>query len=464
MASTDNLDKKLILENSNIGVEFEFIIDSDDINAIARQMAKSIGEKVGIYTHEERISGVEPNYSIFQLTQDYSGGAFCYELVTPKLQYHKALDIIQKTFKHIKQYGYVNDRCAIHLNISFDNHKTLGISEIVNMIPLQFVCEFDEDKVYELFPERKGNVYASSIKRILPSKKDVDIYGTHFIQNYTVCSTKYYGVNFLKVPKNYIEFRYLGGKNYINKYDEIKELSEHFIISLYKNLKNVGINQEHRIHISKEMEKYHNIMPSLTTYSKFQEYFPNIKLYVDLKEDENTIQMYWKRFSEFLFRLLLNIKKPKAVINFDTETQKIQIKKAEILNIGDCKNIDIIECDVNSFLSDFTVSNKITFYNCNINESIISNAEFYNCDIKNTKIRECNSNRACVFNSCYIKNSKKYSGSFIDCYFVTEKPDEESYIENPHYINDDVVKYKEKEAKKLFKKREEILKKNKLRL
>lgn len=457
-------DKKLILNNVFVGIEYEFIVDSDNMVAIRNQIAKTIGENVVIYTHEERISKIKCDYSKFNLTQDYSGGAFCYELVTPKMPYQKALDITQKVFKYIEEYGYVNDSCAIHLNISFENEHAIGLKNGINkLIPLQFVCQFNEDKVYELFPERKNNVYASSIKSILPKNEYVDVTKAHMIENFEVCSTKYYGVNFKKLEKDYIEFRYLGGKKYIKKFDEIKELLQHFIFSVYNCLKYPGLTQDDELYILKQMDKYKKMLPALQSYSKFRENYKNIDILVDLKNDEKLIQFRWNQMKSALFEFLLNCGKEKGIINYDTELQRMQIKDAVLRDVSAINNNDFIFCDIKKFVSTSMSNVNTKFYECKIVESIITSADFINCELKNTKILNCNSNRLTTFDNCYIKNKDDFSGSFTGCYFVSREPNENSFIENCNFIDKDVKKYKEKEAKKNHKKKQDILKKNKLR-
>ena len=70
-------------------------------------------------------------------------------------------------------------------------------------------------------------------------------------KNYMFVTEKYYGVNFSKLPKNYIEFRYLGGKDYENRYNSIMNLTEHFVLSLYDSLMNPTYNE-------KDLQKYLN--------------------------------------------------------------------------------------------------------------------------------------------------------------------------------------------------------------
>jgi hypothetical protein len=459
------IDKKLILENTNIGIEFEFIIDSDDISSIIKQISKEINEKVVLYSNDDRLSGAEINYSVYNLTQDYSGGAFCYELVTPKLSYKKTFEVIKKMFAYIEKFGHVNDRCSIHLNMSFENEKAIGLpSGISGLIPLQFVCQFDESKVYELFPERKNNVYASSIKNILPANEFVNINNIHLIDNFIVCNTKYYGVNFLKLEKNYIEFRYIGGKKYTKKFNEIKELTNHFIFSLYNCLKNPGIVENDKIYIIDQMNRFKKIFSAIQSYSKFIENYKKIKILVDLSSNEKIIEFKWNQIKYDIYCFLLNCKKFEGIINLDTETQRIQIKNAKLFNVNKIKNCDFIDCEIEKFLSIENNDVGINFYNCKISESILEYIKFINCQVYNSKTKDCYSNRLCEFENCYIKNSKNFSGSFKKCYFVSNEPNEDSFLEDCYYIEKNINAYKNKIEKQMKLKQNNILKKNKLRI
>jgi hypothetical protein len=46
---------------------------------------------------------------------------------------------------------------------------------------------------------------------------------------YKVPNDKYYGVNFTKIPQGYIEFRYLGNRDYQKKIKDIREIIDYII-------------------------------------------------------------------------------------------------------------------------------------------------------------------------------------------------------------------------------------------
>ena len=94
---------------------------------------------------------------------------------------------------------------------------------------------------------------------------------------------KYYGVNFSKLPKNYIEFRYLGGKDYEKKYNTILNMTEHFVLSLYESLVNPVYNKHDLKMLDSLLEKHRSVIESYKTYSAFKRKYPKIKLMVDLK-------------------------------------------------------------------------------------------------------------------------------------------------------------------------------------
>ena len=80
---------------------------------------------------------------------------------------------------------------------------------------------------------------------------------------------KYYGVNFSKLPQDYIEFRYLGGKDYEKKYNTIMNLTEHFVISLYETLANPKYTEEDLQRLDKILETHKGVIESYKTYDTY---------------------------------------------------------------------------------------------------------------------------------------------------------------------------------------------------
>ena len=221
---------------SKIGFEFEFF-SKQDLEEVKCGLSESLNKRIRI--EEKAHSDFIPTDKTFKLEPDKSGGKDMIELVSGPLPFTEAKLILAKTLKWIKENGYTNDKCSIHLNIAFDGKKMGPESNVSRLDIGKFVLNFDEKRVFEEFPNRKNSVYAKSIKFIVPlSNFHQQTPEKTLSKNYMFVSEKYYGVNFAKVPLGYIEFRYLGGKDYEQKYHKILSLTEHFILSLYDSLIN----------------------------------------------------------------------------------------------------------------------------------------------------------------------------------------------------------------------------------
>lgn len=322
----------------------------------------------------------------FLLEIDTSGGAM-YELITCKLEYKEAIKVIKKVFDFINNYCYVTDKSSIHFNISID-----GV-DLTNLDVVKFALEFDEDFIYNLFPERKNVVYTMSVKNLdflNDSNFDYLILDKNYVNNQSFNDIlnvinknldkkvyKYYGINFIKKDKNYLEFRYIGGDKYTKKLDSVLKCLNYFIESLYKNY-NKKLDFNDLISIKNIYLNNYNLHQTLSSYKSFISKYPNIKIYVDLKSNELNIKTYWNSgLKKVLFELLKsnslinkNNQDKDFYINYNTSSKynkKIEIKnlKAYNLKIDDCLFLD---CE---------------FENCNINNSVI-----YNCHVKNSFIEE----------------------------------------------------------------------------
>jgi hypothetical protein len=123
-------------------------------------------------------------------------------------------------------------------------------------------------------------------------------------KNYMFVKEKYYGVNFSKIPKNYIEFRYLGGKDYELKYDTIMKMVNHFIVSLYDAIINPTYTVEDKEKLKKVLKQHEEVVKSYKSYNNFKKYFPDIKILVDLKTADQIVQMFYPKIREKIFDLL----------------------------------------------------------------------------------------------------------------------------------------------------------------
>ena len=329
---------------SKIGLEFEFFAN-EGMDEVKRGLSQTLNKQIKI--EEKAHSEFVPTDQIFKLEPDNSGGSGMIELVTGPMPFVESKLIIAKTLKWIRENGSTNDRCSIHINVAFDGKK-LGTPTNVSSLDIgKFVLNFNEDAVYEAFPARKDSVYAKSIKFIVPlSGMTQPTPGKISWKNYMFVSEKYYGVNFSKLPKNYIEFRYLGGKDYEKKYNTIMNMTEHFVLSLYESLVDPSYNEKDIKKLDAILEQHKGIVESYKAYKTFKRNFPKVKLMVDLQTYDQIVETYYPKMREKIFELLTKAGLTEGLINYDSDTGRMQLKNAELMKCFEIKGIDIVDCKI----------------------------------------------------------------------------------------------------------------------
>ena len=86
------------------------------------------------------------------------------ELVTGPMPFVESKLIIAKTLRWIRENGSTNERCSIHINVAFDGKK-LGTPTNVSSLDIgKFVLNFNENAVYEAFPNRRDSVLCQVYK------------------------------------------------------------------------------------------------------------------------------------------------------------------------------------------------------------------------------------------------------------------------------------------------------------
>jgi len=353
---------------SKIGLEFEFFAN-EGVEEVKRSLSNALNKRIQI--EEKAHSDFTPSNETFKLEPDNSGGTGMIELVTGPMPFVESKLIIAKTLKWIRENGFTNERCSIHVNVAFDGKK-LGTPTNVSSLDIgKFVLNFNENKIYEAFPNRKDSVYAKSIKFIVPlsgmtqpSPEKVSW------KNYMFVSEKYYGVNFSKLPKNYIEFRYLGGKDYEKKYNTIMNLTEHFVISLYETLMYPQYTDKDIKQLDVVLEKHSSIVESYKDYQTFKKKFPKIKLMVDLQTYDQIVETFYPKMREKIFELLTKAGLSEGLINYDADTGKMQLKNAELMKCFEISGIDIVDCKIQGNIID-----------CDIFSTELINSSMFECNL-----------------------------------------------------------------------------------
>lgn len=381
--------------SSKIGFEFEFF-SKNKLDAIKESISRALNKKIRI--EEKAHSDFSPNADVFKLEPDNSGGTGMIELVSGSLPFSEAKLILSKMLKWIKENGSTNDKCSIHINISFDGTKLGPITNMINLDIGKFVLSFDEDKVYKEFPNRKDSVYAKSIKFIMPlSGMTQPSPNKNIWQNYSFVKEKYYGVNFTKVPKGYIEFRYLGGTDYEKRYDSILMLMEHFIVSLYEVLNNPKYTKEELQKLDDILKKHRELIQAYKSYSIFKIKFPDITLMIDLKTPNQLLETYYVKIRDKIFDLISKAEMKSGLINYDSDSSRVQIKDTILNQCFEIIDIDIVESTVQGNIK-----------NCDIFDSNINNSSLFESNLFG--MTECND---CKIEDSYVSKNVTVNNSYV---------------------------------------------------
>lgn len=383
-----------VLMNSKIGMEYEFY-SNYSVEETAEKLSRYLGKKISVFDESHSDFKVTPDH--YKIEKDYSGGKKLIELVTASIPYQEARISLIKILKWIKENGYTNSRCGLHFNISFNDK--MGTSFLTRLNVLKFILEFDEDKIFKDYPDRKNSVYAKSIKFIIPvDKLSYETSKNVVASDFIFPTEKYYGVNFLKLEKNYLEFRYLGGEGYETKTDKLLATQDFFIESLYNAAISPAFSYEDKKKLNKILSKHKAALESYISFDKFKENYPDIGLLVNLDTDDRNIDTFWSKIRDRLFELLTEGTLTKGIINYDSNTGKMQIKGFDLKDSFKLENVDIVDCkNVRGIV------NKCDVFNSNLEGAEIYESNLFDrCTTLNCKLKDCYVNRTSEIKDSYV--------------------------------------------------------------
>jgi hypothetical protein len=446
--------KYQIFTKAKIGFEFEFYSDLSERN-IATIFKNTLGKKIVLGRSKKSFSkskselGYHTNVPIddntFKLEKDYSGGPMMYELVTSPLSYFESKKILTLTLQKIKEIGWVNDLSGIHVNISFTD-KDLDV-RFINI--LKFCVNFEdiEKSIFKDFPTRKKNIYTESITKILPDYStltdDITFLNIYNSKINLPVNSRYFGVNFQHLNDGYLEFRYLGGRDYVKKSDKIIEYFETFIIFTYDQCVNRGITESDNINFTRLVSGYYEKMKHFKSYETFKKAFPNIYLSVDLKYDDQFIIIKFNQIKELLYNLIVNNNIRDGYINWDSDSAILQVKDSKMERGIDVERVEFISCELSG------VFDNCSFYNCIIKSSMLYGGSLsMSSEVEDSKVLNVKSNETVLYKKSFIRNDiSLLSGMFEGCVVVGDKQglsQNSTYDDQTIFIDKDTVLGKKK--------------------
>jgi len=392
------LNNNFKLNKSKIGFEFEFYM-KDMSYYKTLEVLNQFLSPIKVHGFKQYHSDFEPDSSNFKIEPDLSGGSNMVELVTGPLPYFEAKFYLIKILKFIQLYGYTNEKSSIHFNISFDDIKM----DLNDLNVLKLILTLDEDEIYRVFPSRKNNVYAKTIKKIIPFK-EYDFFNVPIDvirNNLRLPGDKYYGVNFLHInnprKSQRLEFRYIGGKDYEKNIGQIVYFMDRFITNTYDSINTAFTNQDQDF-LEQYLLNNINNFKNLSKYDNFIVDFPTISLQVDQNYNYDIINAYYSRLYPVLFELIDSTDSIKdCIINFTTSNQKLEIVDANIRSVQNIKNVDFVNCILSDGL----------FEDCNIINSEVKNSQIIKSKIAGSELT-----------GTKVLNSSVEASTLNDCYFM----------------------------------------------
>lgn len=397
------------LKNAIIGMEFEFYMKDLSFYKTLELLNQEL-TPVRVWGFREYHSDFTPDESNFKIEPDLSGGSNMIELVTGPMDYYDAKFYLIKIIKFIQTYGYTNEKCSIHFNLSFNGDKNLNDLNI-----LKLILNTDEDEIYRYYPSRKDNVYAKTIKKIIPFK-EYDFFNIPISvvkNNLRLPNDKYYGINFLNINNDKetqrLEFRYIGGKDFEKNLGQLIYFMERFIINTYESIDAV-FTSEDTTKLEEFLEDNIGNYKNLSKYDNFIVDFPTIQLQINQDNNYDIVSTYYEKIYSRIFNLVESTQDLKeCIINYVIDRQTIEIVDAVFKTSATLKNYDLINCQVEGIFED------CYFIGSEIKNSQVSKSKLQHSDADNSKILNCKVEQSelanCYFMNGYL-NGDMYGGVF----------------------------------------------------
>jgi len=397
-----NLEEQKILGSVVIGFEWEFY-SNETKQVIAKEIGQLIRKKIKvceIYHSEEEVGK-----NTWKLEPDFSGGIKMAELISEPMGYYEAISVLVKVLGWIREKGWTDEKCALHVNISFDEFKTKLPVKLGAINKLKFILGFNEEMVYEKFPKRKNSIYARSINQVIPINRFVfnDNITQIFKENYELPNEKYYGINFTKLAKDYFEVRYLGGRGYERKGQDIISIVNYISTFTHGVMMNNSTYTDSELGKLKFIIKEHKkVVSSFSDLDSFLVNYPNIRVLVDLKGDVQVLKTFYTKIREQLFNLIVRCGVRRGMLNYDADVGKYQLKDAVMTKAFPVSEMEIFDSKIQGNIVDCDL------YRCTISNSHIINSNLFSGNtVTKTKIVNTPFH---VYNKaidCYIDNKKK---------------------------------------------------------
>jgi hypothetical protein len=282
----------------------------------------------------------------------------------------------------------------VHFNLSFNGDKNLN-----DLNTLKLILNTDEDEIYRVYPSRKDNVYAKSVKKMIPFK-EYDFFNISIDvvkNNLRLPNDKYYGINFLHInnekESQRLELRYIGGKDYEKNIGNLIYFMDRFIINVYDSI-DVSFNSEDVIKLEEHLEKNISQFKNISKYDNFIVDFPTIQIQIDQNNNYDMVSAYYNKIFNKIFNLVDGCDNlTECIINYVTATQVMEVVDATIKTTSIIKNYDLLNCRVEGIFEDcLLVGTEITnsqLTKCKLQYAEATKTKVLNCKVEGSQLTDC---------------------------------------------------------------------------
>lgn len=387
------IDKKELYDNSKVAFVFEFFSPLTK-QEVASKFAKTLNKKVKWFGDINE--SFTPTESIFKLSPTYNKGYREVSLSTGFMDYSDAVNTYLKITHIIEAIGHTTDRCGVKTKIRLDEKRLDLPTRLDKLNKLKYLLTINEEEIFKVWPQvdtDRIRLTQDNLNFIKPNNIHSKIISESYIKSmnpleFNIPESDNFATDFSEIGRGQLVTNYISGKNYTSKRNESIETINKVIEALYETLThNYEYTQEETSKLAKIAIQIKEAAQATRSYLNFSLQYPDIPVYINLRNTHFLIESNFNSIREPLFQLTSSGAIKEAQINWDTERQKFQIKGANISRSILIENVE--------------------FYDCTI-EGDFKNCLFDNCTLKNSNLSECILN-----NNNYIKASK-----IVECYYT----------------------------------------------
>lgn len=386
-----------ILSNATVGFEFEFYTTYSFTKLL--EIINSELHPVEVRGFRRYHSDFKPTAETWKIEPDMSGGPNMVELVTGPMPHDMAKLNLSRVMGFMQRHAHTNDHCSVHVNLSYaeGSDKTMA-----GLSPLKMIMAIDEDSIYRDFPKRDGNIYAKSVRRILP------LDGLQYVDRQDVLErslklpkTKYYGINFSNPDR--VEFRYIGGKDYHLKAGRVSQWVDQFFMLLW-NSTDVDLTEGEMSQLKGLLDQNWRVYGSFSTLDTFVSQWPGVKLEVDRDVQYEVLRHYWPSIKDDLHELLTSVEYgDEMTVSYVTESDQLEVYNANIEFKFPLSGLDFISCDIKGLTGE-----KFSFVDCEVSKSSLHNSNAWDTTFSSSQLNKVDVNARCVLKRCF------FSGGYMN--------------------------------------------------